>query len=108
MVSLLLENKSNYLYLKSRAIILKIYFALVMDFIKEAISKSREIIDCDFQHIRRICDPEIIPCCYGDGCCERKINRSIEELWREVQCKLSKVSCMMDRIDRLRSNGWKW
>ncbi|KAM3184342.1 hypothetical protein ACTXT7_008558 [Hymenolepis weldensis] len=75
-----------------------------MDYIKEAISKSRELIDCDFQRIRRVCDPDVVPCCYGDGCCEKRNNKNIEELWREVQYKISEVSCMMDRIDRLRSN----
>nr|CUU99248.1 hypothetical transcript [Hymenolepis microstoma] len=79
----------------------------VIDYIKEAISKSRELIDCDFRRIRRVCEPDVVPCCCCDGCCERRNCKTIEELWRDLQCKISEVSCMMDRIDRLRSNGWK-
>ncbi|KAM7535428.1 hypothetical protein Aperf_G00000100620 [Anoplocephala perfoliata] len=79
----------------------------VINYIKDAICKSRHLIDCEFRRIRRVCDPVVMPSCYDEGRCERN-DKNIEELWRETQCKINEVSHIMDKIDRLRSNGWKW
>ncbi|KAL5969031.1 hypothetical protein TSMEX_003230 [Taenia solium] len=77
------------------------------DYIKDAIYKSRQLIDSEFRRIRRLCDPEDITC-HPDISGTRNGVKSIEELWREAQLKLNEVMCMMDEIDGLRARGWKW
>ncbi|KAL5108722.1 Serine/arginine-rich splicing factor 1 [Taenia crassiceps] len=66
----------------------------VVDYIRDAIYKSRQLIDCEFQRIRRLCDPEGVMC-YSDFDGNRNCVKSIEELWREAQIKLNEAPCSL-------------
>ncbi|VDD77797.1 unnamed protein product, partial [Mesocestoides corti] len=76
----------------------KFFLFVDADYIREAIQKSQDLIRCDFQKIRCFCD---------NNDSSHRFNGNIEELWRETQRKLGEVLRMMDKIDRMRSRGWK-
>ncbi|EUB59190.1 Splicing factor, arginine/serine-rich [Echinococcus granulosus] len=60
----------------------------VVTYIKDAIDKSRHLIDCEFRRIRHLCNSDVFNCCHADNGFRRG-SKSIEELWHEAQLKLS-------------------
>ena len=81
---------------------------LVAAFIRDAIFKGRQLIDCEFGDIRRIWDSHPMGSCFDEEVGAERKDKVIQDMWREAQCKLDEVMTMMDQVDRLRSNGWRW
>lgn len=84
-----------------------LYALLVSTFIQEVIRKSRELIRCEFQAVRKICDSTWAsisrPSCYQ----KKDIDRKLEEAWNSAQCKMNEITELMDRVESLRFNGWQ-
>ena len=81
---------------------------LVVDYIKDAVYKGRQIIDCEFRNIRRLYDSDTLGSYYDEDAGFGNRDKAIEHMWRDTQFKLSEVMTMMERVDRLRANGWRW